>query len=777
MTVKPLKFKPYARLLTMLGDQLIRNEQVALSELIKNAYDADATWVKVTFDGFDAEFRAGPKAKIIVEDDGHGMTADVIENHWVNPATPMKLMGKKGDKRRTARGRIIQGEKGIGRFALLKLGRDIKMITRPAGEAVENIVDLKLAQFDENFLRGDDAMFLDEIDLQLETRTTAEMIIAAEVDLGGRKVMRRPQGTRIEISPPVGTWTRGKVEKVFEDLSRLQSIFVGNAPRDDNGPDEDSSVNENAVNDAAESPAAPVASSVEAEDTFSVFIYRNKVYEPLGSDLRERLTVLLEENSVFRIEGRFDEAAEAFDFTIDGREQQLALTDANITGLAVFREYLKRRGLKPDQSSLLRTACGSFSFAFYVFDFSTDAKGKLELDKADKELIKNHRIYLYRDGIRVYPYGDPDDDWLLIDVRRGTVRASEFLSNDQVVGFVNISQAENGNLRDKTSREGLVDTGQAVDDFRSLLQAFLAWVRKSPYNIYKQRTKKSGDVDVFRSGKVQSLIDEAVDAAGAEDVPKPVRDKITEANKQYKAERRYLVQRAENTEHLAGVGLSVEAASHDLMLAMQRVMAAIDKLIVQCDGDAPIDHEALSAELLAMRGLLSFIQSQLADMQLLFRSTKQRRKDIRVGDLVEKVTKIFASLLQRHSIEVRLETAGSPLVAKTTDAVLLQLLLNLFDNSIYWLQGAAQPREIEILLDGDQGIMTFADTGPGFRDEDVAYIFEPFFSGKGEDGRGLGLYIARQLLERHEYSIDVATKDQRILKGANLVISFVKDDA
>lgn len=782
MSVKPLKFKPYARLLTMLGDQLIRNEQVALAELIKNSYDADASWVKVTFEGFDREFKAGPKAKIIIEDDGHGMSADVIENHWVNPATPMKLLGKKGDKQKTALGRIIQGEKGIGRFALLKLGRDIRMVTRPADSPTESIVELKLAQFDENFLQGEQAMFLDEIELQFEARTPATVIVEGKVDLGGRQAIRRPHGTRIEISPPVGAWTRGKVEKVFEDLSRLQSIFIG-APAEDETPEgkdvdaSDASDLKVASEHGDATSSGAVALDPPGKDDFAVYIYRNKVYEPLGSDLRERLSVLLQENTVFRIEGRFDEAKEAFEFDLDGQQHELALTDANLTGLAVFREYLKRRGLDPDQVELLRTMCGSFDFSFYVFDFSTDAKGKLQLDKADKDLIKNHRIYLYRDGIRVYPYGDPDDDWLLIDVRRGTVRASEFLSNDQVVGFVNISQAENGRLRDKTSREGLVDTGQAVDDFRSLLQTFLAWVRKSPYNIYRQRTKKSGDVDVFKSGKVQSLIDEAVSAASAVDVPSPVREKITEANRQYKAERRYLVQRAENTEHLAGVGLSVEAASHDLMLAMQRVMAAIDKLIVLCDGDAPLEREALSAELLAMRGLLSFIQSQLADMQLLFRSTKQRRKDIRVLDLIEKVTKIFATLLQRHNIEVRLDTLGSPLVAKTTDAVLLQLLLNLFDNAIYWLQAAPQPREIEIMLDGDQGVLTFADNGPGFREEDVPYVFEPFFSGKGEDGRGLGLYIARQLLERHEYTIEVATKEQRILKGANLVVSFVKGDA
>lgn len=754
MTARSLKFKPYARLLTMLGDQLIRNEQVALSELIKNAYDADATWVKVTFENFDEDFRAKDNAKIIVEDDGHGMTADVIENHWVNPATPLKLMGKKSDKKRTKSGRIIQGEKGIGRFALLKLGRDIRMITRPTGSSSENVLELALSKYDADFIRDDQAMFLDELELQFNVVAPAITIVEKEIDLGGREKMRRPHGTRIEISPPVGTWSRGKIEKVYEDLSRLQSIF-GTAEDDDAKKLTDN-------NDST-------------DEDFAVLIYRDEVYEPLGSSLRDRLDVLLKDHSVFKIEGRYDEPSQTFNFEIDNRQQALKLTDAEVTGLAVFREYLKRHGLKAAEASKVQTECGSFGFSFYVFDFSNDAKGKFQLDKDDKDLIKNHRIYLYRDGIRVYPYGDPDDDWLLIDVRRGTVRASEFLSNDQVVGFVNISQLENPNLRDKTSREGLVDTGQAVDDFRSLLQTFLAWVRKGPYNNYKQRTKQSEDVDVFRTGKVQSLMDAAVAAAAAANVP-TVEEKISEASKQYKAERRYLVQRAENTEHLAGVGLSVEAASHDLMLAMQRVMAAIDKLVSHCDSDAPIDKDALRAELLAMRGLLSFIQSQMSDMQLLFRSTKQRRKDIRVIDLVEKVAKIFKSLLDRNSIDVRVvETVGSPLVAKTTDAVLLQLLLNLFDNAAYWLQGVSKPRDIEILLDGDAGTMIFADSGPGFREEDLPYLFEPFFSGKGEDGRGLGLYIARQLLERHEYSIDIASKDQRILKGANLVVSFVKE--
>lgn len=485
---------------------------------------------------------------------------------------------------------------------------------------------------------------------------------------------------------------------------------------------------------------------------------------------------MLQNNTVFRIEGKYDEAKSEFHFKIGESSQKLSIADPVLTGLRVFRDYLDRLNIKVSDVDGLQTECGSFSFSFYVFDFSADATGKRELNKVDKELIKQHRIYLYRDGIRVYPYGDPDDDWLLIDVRRGTVKASEFLSNDQVVGHVDISQEGNPQLRDKTSREGLVDTGRPVEDFRSLLQIFLAWVRAKPFANYKERGKTSNDVEVFRTGKVKELLDEAATAAAGEGVPKAIKEKLSEVSREYKAERRYLVQRAENTEHLAGVGLSVEAASHDLMIAMGRAITTLDKLSAKAQGDVAIDKEALAAELMSVRGLLSFIESQLKDMQLLFRSTKQRRKSIRVLDLVEKVSKMFRSLLERHSIEVEVETVGSPLVAKTTDAVLLQLLLNLFDNSVYWLQSSSGPRKIEIQLDGDDGTMIFADNGPGFRDEDIEYVFEPFFSGKGEEGRGLGLYIARQLLERHDYAIDIAKKGQRILKGANLVVSLVKGE-
>lgn len=149
---KTLKIRPYARLLTMLGEQLIKNEQIALAELIKNSYDADADWVKVSFVNFGydekkKEIFKTSNSKIIVEDNGSGMNLKVIEDSWMNPATPNKKTRENEEiKTSPKKHRIIQGEKGIGRFAILKLGRDIKITTRPEGENSEFIIDYHLSQ-------------------------------------------------------------------------------------------------------------------------------------------------------------------------------------------------------------------------------------------------------------------------------------------------------------------------------------------------------------------------------------------------------------------------------------------------------------------------------------------------------------------------------------------------------------------------------------------------------------------------------------------------------
>lgn len=743
-----LYFKPYARLLTMLGDQLIKNERIALVEIIKNAYDADADWVTVTFSGFGKKFEVTPGSKIIIEDNGTGMTKTLLEEHWISPATPIKKLTK-DTAPTTPKGRKLQGEKGIGRFAILKLGKTISIVTRPERCVEEYTLGLDLSHYDDDFIEEDGkpkTLLLEDVELSLSVSERATRIRAGEITLGAREYRREPHGTRIEISNLRGSWSQSKVDEVYEDLIRLQSIF----------------------DDIDDIPA-----DTESYPDFEVLIYKDAEYLNYSREYLTRLHALINHSAVLSItNGTYDELKQTFKFHLNGKPTVLPLDDADITGLKLFRDVfgedgqiLKERGTKS----------GSFSFGFYVFDFSKDAKSKHLLDGDDRKLLKKHRIYLYRDKIRVYPYGDPDDDWLQIDAYRGTIAAGWFLSNDQVVGFVNITQDGNPKLKDKTNREGLIEIGDATSDFRHLLQVFLAWVRKKPYAQYRAKLKLNKDIEIVKQEQVRAGL-EALEQRLVNN--KPAQAALREVSKLYLTERSFLIQRAETTENLAGVGLSVETASHDIMAVMRRGLVALDSLISETQKPGSLSKEVVNRELISLRGMLSFIEAQLKDIQLLFKSTKQRRKDIRVREILEKVQKLFSLSLAKDNIGFNIVERGSPLVAKTTDAVLLQLFLNLFDNAVYWLHSKISgKRQMEVTLDGDEHILIFSDNGPGIKPDDAPYIFEPFYSGRGEEGRGLGLYIARQLLDRHDYSIELSdTKRNKVLDGANFVISFVKDE-
>ena len=746
--VKPesLKIRPYARLLTMLGEQLIKNERIALIELIKNSYDADAKWVKISFCGFGDGYKKLPGSKVIIEDSGHGMAAEIVKNHWLNPATPEKKL-RKLKKDTTESGRVIQGEKGIGRFATLKLGRKIDVVTRAKGESVEQVVGYDFSQYDDEFLthNGEEKeLFIEDLAVSYTTRTP-QIITDQTVTLGARRKKREPYGTHIEISNLKGSWTEKKVEDVYRDISRLESIFVESISK----------------------------KKKKYRNEFKVLIYRDEDVQNFHEKYLEKLQILLEERSVIRVEkGSFDSEKDQFSFSMNGVSKSISLRNPNITGLKVFRDRFDNAGSTLDERKI---ECGSFDFGFYVFDFSTKAPIKYQLEREDKAILRDHRIYLYRDGIRVYPYGEPDDDWLRIDAYRGTISAGHFLSNDQVVGYVNISQKENPKLKDKTNREGLIEEGDATEDFITLLQTFLAYVRQKPYAQYRKGLENKKSHDIFRTDLIQKEFDELKKAV--ED-NKKAQKILARTEKEYKAERQYLTQRAETTEELAGVGLSVETASHDIMGIMGKVFANIDGLIQDLMAASEIDKDVVIKELQSVRGGLSFIEAQLKDIQLLFKSSKQRRKSIRVKEIMEKVERIYKRLLNKEGIKLSVRSIGSPLVAKTTDAVLLQLLLNLIDNAVYWLmQTARKEKKIEIVLDGNKCQMMFSDNGPGVHKDDAPYIFEPFYSGKGEEGRGLGLYIARQLLERNDYSIDLAElKSQKVLPGANFIVNFLGEE-
>ena len=412
-------------------------------------------------------------------------------------------------------------------------------------------------------------------------------------------------------------------------------------------------------------------------------------------------------------------------------------------------------------------------FNFYIFDFSRKISGKYLLNQTQKDILKNHRIYLYRDGVRVFPYGNHDDDWLNIDVARGTGRAGHFFSNNQVIGWIDITQKDNPELRDKTNREGLIEKGNAVSDFLFLVPTFLSYVKQNPFLRYQHKQLDRSMAEFVRGEVVTNHLTE-LKTTLLDKGYKTEAGKVAKVEKEYKREKDFLVQRAEVTEDLAGVGLSVEMTSHDIMLLMGRAKEIGIEIAKQSKLSGSDDIRQ-RADMLV--GVLTQIAEGMRDIQTLFRSAKRRKKALRIEPILDKIFQLYESLLKKRCIRFeKVVNSGSPLVADTTDGVVMQVLINLFDNAAYWLDTfERQERLIQVYLNGDEGELIFSDNGPGVEEEDTPYIFDAFYSGKGQEGRGLGLYIARQLLERHDYDISVTNNRQGNLAGANFIVSFIKE--
>lgn len=130
---KPVSMTASARLIYQLGEQLISDELVALSELIKNSYDADALRVKVIVDSkIETDYGRG---QIIIEDNGNGMTPSIIVNSFLKLSGNFKVINKISPhfKRRTL------GEKGLGRLSFQRLGCYIEVLTSPRVERFDII--------------------------------------------------------------------------------------------------------------------------------------------------------------------------------------------------------------------------------------------------------------------------------------------------------------------------------------------------------------------------------------------------------------------------------------------------------------------------------------------------------------------------------------------------------------------------------------------------------------------------------------------------------------
>jgi hypothetical protein len=395
-----LTFKVKPRLFTLLGEQLIRDANLAVFELVKNAYDADATTCLVTLEHPDDE----AKGRIIIEDDGVGMDENTLRNVWMVIATDFRLQQRTEDKRSKKFHRYPLGEKGLGRLSIHKLGRSIRMVTR-----IRNGDELVM-EFDWDAIESADE--LDEAFVTLDMRKPQSFT-------GNR------HGTLFEVTRLREGWTRGRLRSLYRSINSLCSPFKG--PTD-----------------------FEVALSAPGKEEWLK-----------GMFTAERAN----ECALYHVRGAFEGDAASFNYTFTpppGYEKQLSKRKEKVSDI----KLQKRDGRKLTLLDLSTHEIGKVEFDFWMFDrdpsvlraVTPDIKGLKEyLDEAGG-------IRIYRDGIRVYDFGEPGNDWLNLDLRRVNTPTAR-TSNNQILGTLRLDATVSSDLREKTNREGFIEN-EAFDDFK-----------------------------------------------------------------------------------------------------------------------------------------------------------------------------------------------------------------------------------------------------------------------------------------------------------------------
>ena len=444
----------------MLGRQQIAGVPTAISELFKNAHDAYADNAIVDYYRSDGLF--------VLRDDGFGMTPDEYESRWLTLATESKLAspGSVAIARPGHALRAVMGEKGIGRLAIAAIGPQVLILSRAErehelGELLVSLIHWSLFEvagvdLDEieiptltlpgGTLPGSDdvATLVDWVEENLDgldppaTPELAERIKRELADFKGvgpaelDEVLEGPSlaagaGTHFFIRPADHLITDDLEARERGEPSDLLKLLIG-------------------FTNTMTPDHPPSVLNVEFRDHATDVGYVNVVADT------EFFTPAEFERADQRIQGEFDEQGQ-----FAGKLRQF---DNAPTELVVPFPGIRGQG----------TACGPFKLDIaYMQGERRHTSLDPESFAAMKRKLRLHGgLYVYRDGIRVLPYGSPDVDFLGFEERRSISASDYFFSYRRMFGVIDISRERNSALREKAGREGFA-MNPAYRQFREML--------------------------------------------------------------------------------------------------------------------------------------------------------------------------------------------------------------------------------------------------------------------------------------------------------------------
>lgn len=732
MTQNQHTIRPAARLLKTIGQDLIKDVYAAIVELVKNSYDADSPSVNVKFN-YDEEKSL---LLISVQDYGHGMDYDTVVSKWLVPATDDKLLRKK-----SAKGRVLQGRKGIGRFAAAILGERVLLETTNDGLTTSLILDMD---------ELDKVQFLDELELIIETEET-----------------KKPDGTIIEIEKegvsPEGVraiWNPKQIRKLFVELRSLTA------------PDEVYQV-------ASEQGFEIDHDSFEMELDFGNF----PIEEYSNQKIKIKPFPVLDLYD-YKISGKIDSSGQA---TLFFNNQNIpSIPDEPISIKVHLNEsdkykhpgdiYVDLRVYDRDSDSIDNIIKRGLK------DPDTgDFLGKME---ARKILDEYYGVGIYREQFRIRPYGEQGFDWLELDKLR--VQNPSFkIGHNQIIGFVYVRPEELSGLQEKSARDGLVEN----EYYYGLTTVVSKVVNELEARRYRYRQK------ALRGGRKRTLedeIDSLFDFDGTksqiskelDELKLPTSDrenfeavvsKVLEGEKQKKSE---YARRIRDTiaiyQGQATLGKITHVLLHEGRKHIKYISETIPRIkkwaLQLADAPNPETKELLddrSDKLISHAKGLSFLFKKI---EPLARTRRSPKKVIKLGTEIENSLLIFGSEIEEADITCNLTVDDPNLSINANEIDIITIFSNLVENSIFWLsQNTLNNKNIKIKVFryNDKIIVEFSDNGPGFQGGNLELMFDPGYSMKPE-GTGLGLALAGEAMSRIGGKIEAKQSDS----GAVFELTF-----
>ncbi|EAQ39271.1 hypothetical protein MED134_01590 [Dokdonia sp. MED134] len=692
-------FKPKAHILKLLGEELIKSPIMAIYELAKNSYDADSSYVDVNF----LDIQNIQNATVKIEDNGTGLTSEVIENVWLEPGTdhrkPIDFNGNRIINRSPIYNRVPMGEKGVGRFAVHKLGNKIKLITRPAN--IITCLDEK-----EEWRK----YVLDyEITLTIDWKTFSQSKYLEDIPISwdtnrdkSKFHFKEDSGTLIEVTSLKEPWTRRMARSLKRNVVSMLS------PKNDTNKFK---INLNFGNQWLDG-------FPDANQILNIAPYK--------------YTALLDEDYNLTVDYSFSlELNNEF-----GRREIKDKTD-NIRGLLtpVFRKELEEENyLEEDIVKFIaefqehKNPFGNILMEIYSYDLDSATLRNYTYDsKTLKNILNQHSgIKVFKDDMRVFNYGEPGNDWLELDIKR--VQSKKWFSNNQNIGFVYLDSENSTSLIEKTNREGFIDNAaykifykcvlEVVNDFRI--------ERNLDRNKWLDSIKPAPKTRKFE--EQTSLFNELIDSTDFSDEEKKQKLKNEAQNLQKDFE-----EKKDTLLIPAGVGMTASVALHEIEKLVPRIKEVVNTVpFLPALGNEKVNE------------LDDYVQGILSVLR------KGGNKPIKIQESIEKSISNYSYKLKTRKIEAITDFENNVDVIKCDKRYFITMIMNIIDNSIYWLDTIYKQDKgifIKTYLEKSFPVIIIVDNGPGFKDE-ITDLVRPFFSRK-DDGIGIGLYLIDTIMMKY----------------------------